>query len=136
MTERDTDERRLKIGTSNKSALGGRRVLVVEDEPFTRLDLSLAIENAGGKPMCAIDASEALSLLEKEKPDVAILDYHTGNGQNCEKIACALRRKRVPHMLYTGAEEAAELAKRLDVTVLKKPCQIEKVISNLANCLT
>jgi DNA-binding NarL/FixJ family response regulator len=53
----------------------GLRVVVVEDEPFVRLDIELALQNAGHHVVGAADnADRAVELAGLQRPDVMIMD--------------------------------------------------------------
>jgi CheY-like chemotaxis protein len=56
------------------SELKDLRVLVVDDEPDTRLLLATIIESCGASVKSADSASEAFALMEKFKPDLLISD--------------------------------------------------------------
>jgi PleD family two-component response regulator len=51
-------------------------VLIVEDEPLIALDLEAMLERRGARIVGpAATVREALSLLQSERPDVALLDF-------------------------------------------------------------
>lgn len=70
------------------------RVIVVEDDVFTRTTLASALAAHGVEVLLATDnAKAALDLIDKEKIDVALLDLDLGTGPTGIDIANALRRK-------------------------------------------
>jgi DNA-binding NarL/FixJ family response regulator len=51
------------------------RVVIVEDEPFVRLDIELALQNAGHHVVGATDTADgAVELASQQRPDVMIMD--------------------------------------------------------------
>jgi two-component system, response regulator PdtaR len=51
------------------------RVAVVEDEPFVRLDIEMAVQNAGHHVVGAVDSADAaVELARIQHPDVMIMD--------------------------------------------------------------
>lgn len=85
----------------------GFSVLVVEDEFLIAMDLETILEQNGHTivgPACSVDA--ALRLLERERPDVAVLDVNL-RGQPVLPVAERLRNLRIPFVLasaYTAAD--------------------------------
>jgi CheY-like chemotaxis protein len=54
--------------------LGGRQILVVEDEDDVRTFLTTLLEDAGAETIEARDGDEALEMARKHKPDLITLD--------------------------------------------------------------
>ena len=77
-------------------------VLVVEDETLIAMDLQGLLEDAGYRvlgPCGSVD--EALGLLDREQPDVALLDVNLG-GESVFRVATALARKNAEIVFLTG----------------------------------
>ena len=71
------------------------RVLIVDDDEFTRFLLLRALASFGYEDALACDgASSALSAAETFRPQVAILDLDLGPGPSGIDVAHALRRKQ------------------------------------------
>lgn len=72
----------------------GLRLLVVDDEVFTRLMLCNVLKSEGfDKVFEAASASAAVSIFNSHSVDVALLDLHLGAGPTGIDVAQALRRK-------------------------------------------
>ncbi len=87
-------------------ALRGRRVLVIEDEMLVAMEFESLLERQG----CAVvgpasTVDRALSLLDHDQPDAALLDLNL-NGEPATAVAVALRTRGVPFVLVTGYGEA------------------------------
>ena len=58
---------------------GKARILVVEDEALIAMDLQALLEEAGYCVLGPANTSEAaLALIERDEPDVALLDVNLG----------------------------------------------------------
>jgi DNA-binding NarL/FixJ family response regulator len=67
--------------------------VVVEDDDFTRLMISTALQSQGIKVIGQVaDAPSALALANELKPEVALLDLHLGSGPTGLDLAVELRR--------------------------------------------
>lgn len=72
----------------------GLRVLLVEDDPLTRLSLEAALKEVGFEIAASVsNASDALVALAKSVPDAALLDLHLGTGPTGLDLAVALRSR-------------------------------------------
>jgi two-component system sensor histidine kinase/response regulator len=50
------------------------RLLIVDDDPDARRLIGLVLRRAGHEPLYAEDGFRALELMEREQPDLVILD--------------------------------------------------------------
>lgn len=101
------------------SALGGLRVLIVEDQYMVAEHIGMMLEeldcNVVG-PVATIE--EALAAVDDDGLDGALLDANL-NGQSSAPIAAALHAASVPFIVATGygslelADEALNRARRL-----------------------
>jgi CheY-like chemotaxis protein len=87
-------------------SLNGARVLVVQNDPFVAADLDLMIDEAEGKVVAiATGREDALSLLNHEPVDIALVDPNLGDGEAASLIE-ALNRRGVPFVTYPAAMAA------------------------------
>jgi DNA-binding response OmpR family regulator len=83
--------------------LRGLRVLVVEDEAVITLDLEAWLGESGCTVLSSAGSVEsALAALDRERPDVAILDVVLGR-DHAAPVARALRASDVPFVVVTGS---------------------------------
>lgn len=121
--------------------MDGRRVLIVEDEPFIAFDLADAIESAGGAVVGpAMSVREALALVESGQVEAAILDVNLPDGDAGPVIA-ALAAKGILLLVHTGAGLTPELRSRYPgLRVFAKPTPppvlAEIIASSLASGAT
>lgn len=106
------------------------RILVLDDEPLILLDLEFAVQDAGCKPLTALDLVEALAILQANAVSAAILDVSLGHGQTCEKVARTLAAKGVPYVLHTGdLDRMDEAVRSLGGTLVPKPTPAAVVVA-------
>jgi DNA-binding NtrC family response regulator len=116
--------------------LRGRRVMIVEDELLVAMELESLLEEQG----CAVvgpapTVERALSLLERERPDAAILDVNL-DGQTAIPVAAALNARGVPFLLATGYGNAQAAEPELkDAPRLDKPVSHDRLVHTLAQIL-
>lgn len=59
-----------------------KRIIIVEDEIIVALDLQELLENLGYKTFVAHSYAEGVSIVQKQKPHLAICDINLGKGAN------------------------------------------------------
>lgn len=125
-----------EIDNITGSALDGRCVLIVEDEPFIAFDLADAIESAGGTVVGpAATIRQALALIDTEQVEAAILDVNLPDGDIGPVIA-ALTNEDVQLLVHTGAGLGPELERQYpSLRVFSKPTPPPVLASVLAASL-
>src|SRR3546814_12493146 len=82
--------------------LAGCSVLVIEDNFFLAEDARDTLERAGATVLGPVsNAEDALSLLDQETPDCALVDVNLGAGPEFD-CALALKAPNVPFVLLPG----------------------------------
>jgi DNA-binding response OmpR family regulator len=90
-----------------------QRVLVVDDEPKITEVVGSYLRRAGYEPLFASDGAEALTVFEKERPVLVILDLMLPDLSG-EEVCRRLRaRSRVPIIMLTAKVEDADAVKGL-----------------------
>jgi PAS domain S-box-containing protein len=126
--------------TSYQGRLKGLRILFVEDNPINVLVAKKQLEYFGSAPDCAYSGKEALSMLEDNRYDVALLDLHM---PEIDGYALAdLIQQQYPEIhivIFTAdimTEVKLKLAKMHIFDILNKPFSPERmfeVLYNVAN---
>ena len=116
---------------------GGLSVLVVEDEVLIALDLKMTLKENGHSVSGPVGTVEgALRLLEREQPDVAVLDVNLGD-QLVIPVARCLRRLNVPYVLsssYLTIDcEGSEIL--TEVENVGKPFEEERLLEALSRAV-
>lgn len=116
--------------------LQGIRVLVVEDEYFIADDLARALRAAGAVPIGPVASVEdAQEMLDKQRPDAAILDLNL-RGVIASGLVERVAREKLPTIVVSGYGERG--LPELDVTLprLEKPVDCKLVVKTLAEELS
>jgi DNA-binding NtrC family response regulator len=121
---------------SERPALEGARVLVVEDEAILAMELELILCEAGAQAVTLCRTVEsALAALAKNGVAAAILDVRVGR-EPVGPVATQLARRGIPFLFYTGqigndpVLEAWPRAK-----VITKPAPARTIISAVSDLL-
>lgn len=108
------------------------RLLLVEDDPFILHDLAQQLSDEGfliaGE---AGTASEALSLLEREGCDVAVLDVNLGK-ETSEAVAVALTQRGIPFVTVSAYAKDQHPEIFDGAPLLAKPLRMTSLIDILA----
>ena len=115
--------------------LDGLTVLIVEDETIVSFLIEDMLAELGcGTVLHAASVTEGLNVLERELPDVAVLDVNLG-GENVFPLAEKLLAARVPFVFATGYGSAGMPDPWARRVVLQKPFQIEALGVSLRSVL-
>jgi DNA-binding response OmpR family regulator len=112
----------------DREPLRGRRVLVAEDEAATSLMIEDTLKEAGYivvGPVATV--REALSLIESETIDCAILDIQLADGR-AGPIAEALVKRGIRFVLETGYDPGTVEVQRFEAPVVAKAFDREELL--------
>src|SRR5215470_10682057 len=113
----------------------GSRVLIVEDEFFIALDIGQRLADAGFDVVGpAPSVAKALSLIDEEGCDVAVLDVNLG-GETSEPVARRLRESAKPFIVLSGYATDNKLPWFGSATVLSKPLRMDDLVAALRGCI-
>lgn len=112
--------------------IAGFKILIVEDEPLIAHHIATIVQEAGCKVVGPTGkVAEALELIYKRLPDLAILDVQL-RGEQSYPIAEKLREQTIPFIFLTGKDEAELRPRKLDSeVVLSKPFTGPQIIKEL-----
>ncbi len=99
--------------SAERRDVGGKTILVVDDEPLVRMLLVDAVEDLGFAPLEAEDGVQALKILRSDiHLDLLITDVGLPNGMNGRQVADAAREVRpdLKVLFVTGYAENAVLS--------------------------
>ncbi len=110
-------------------------MLVAEDDPGVRSTLDQLLRFEGYRVLLAADGLEALGLLERERPDVAVLDVGMPNLDGLG-LCRMLRRRgdRLPVLVLTARHEVGDRVAGLDAGAddyLAKPFATEELFARI-----
>jgi two-component system response regulator VicR len=114
-------------------------ILIVDDEYLIAEILSFALEDEGYLTVTASGGSKALSILDREKPQLIITDYMMP-GMNGIELAEAVRANKtvgqIPIMLMSGVQGYLGLARPdLFTEVFDKPFDIQAILDKVKSLL-
>ncbi len=104
--------------TAEKHISPARKMLVVDDDSDFRWAITNVLQGAGYMVAQAQDGDEALSLLEKNIPDMILLDYRMP-GQNGQRVAEVMRRRfpAIPIIMISAYADVKSVVKAIKVGV-------------------
>jgi CheY-like chemotaxis protein len=118
----------------------GRRILVVEDDAFSRYGLKSLLESEGYEVEEAGDLAEAEDAARRAPPDVVILDITLPDGDGAEWLRLWTKREgRVPFPVIaltgiTADEDRRRIEQSGVAAVLQKPVNVGLLFEALRNC--
>ena len=112
--------------------LHGRRVLIVEDETLVAMELCDIVEGHEGRVIGPFRTNrDALSALERERVDAAILDLNLADGE-ATPIAERLVARRIPILICTaGTLPRAMRTNWPDLPIHRKPVRAARLVADL-----
>ena len=91
-----------------------RRILIVEDEVAMSMDIEMRLQKLGYTITgTALDAEEALRLLEDSPPDLVLLDIQLGKSLDGLKLSKLFKEKGFPVVFLTAFTDNATFAQAL-----------------------
>lgn len=113
-------------------ALGGWRVLVIEDDYYLATDEQNALQTAGAQVVgpCA-RVSEAVALVDSGQVDCALVDINLGHGPSFE-AAAVLRARGIPFLFTTGYDATTIPHEFANIARLEKPIGDRELIEAIA----
>jgi two-component system KDP operon response regulator KdpE len=100
--------------------------LVVDDDPSLRTLVRVNLELEGFAVREAGSVGDAQAAVERERPDVVLLDVHLG-GEHSTALLESLREQGIPVALVTGSVDVRDYEHAADA-VLAKPFLPENLI--------
>jgi DNA-binding response OmpR family regulator len=113
------------------SALRGRVILIVEDEPLIALDIAEQVSAHGAHVMMASTVEQALSALARVKFAVAIIDHRLGH-EDASEVIRRLEKLQTPFLIYSGYDEVAAWA---NAPVVRKPATGRHLMQTVCDLL-
>lgn len=104
-----------------------KTILVLDDEMLIAIDIQTQLEDLGHRVLVASALSDALAVVESERIDVAIVDWHLRTEISAPLID-VLQQRHVPFVLCSG-EALEELAGLFPaVPIVSKPFASDQIV--------
>lgn len=114
----------------------GRRILIVEDDPYITLALEETLTESGLVVAAAARTlAAALRLAQEEPVDLALLDVNIGL-ERIDPVADALRARGCPFVFTTGCGRAGLPEAYADCLIVEKPFYLEEIMRALREALS
>ncbi|MCV6630641.1 MAG: response regulator [Flavobacteriaceae bacterium] len=118
-----------------------KKVLIVDDEPNIVMTLEYAFKKKDFKVFIARDGEETLQILQKDIPDIVLLDVMMPKVDGYETISHIRSEETLKHMkvvFISAKNKLSDIQKGLDLGADKyitKPFSIRKVVSEIETLL-
>jgi CheY-like chemotaxis protein len=110
----------------NNSQLGGRIVLVVEDEPLVGLEITETLSACGAQVVSASRVADAIKSVDLQRISSAVLDVKLG-GEDCAVLCEHLSQRDIPFVFYSGYSTAPDGWQH--VPIITKPGQLNQIVA-------
>jgi DNA-binding response OmpR family regulator len=122
------------------AAIAKKRVLLVDDDPELLESVRVALTMRGYEVLTACDGAEALARVERDRPDLMVLDLVMPRRSGLTVLdrihRTAMRSTPVIMMTATNEERHRDAAKLRGVSVfLSKPFAIEQLLTEVETIL-
>jgi CheY-like chemotaxis protein len=122
--------------------IGGKKILVIDDEPDVVQYLSIFLEDEGFNVITAQDGLDGIDMAEKERPDLITLDI-TMPGMSGIEVLTKLRRDSklasIPVIVITGVANFQNLTTfrgvRPPEAFMQKPMNLELLMKNVVKLI-
>jgi DNA-binding response OmpR family regulator len=117
---------------------GGRRIVVVEDEPEFASLLCLWIERHGWEAVVAADCPEALAVFQAQEPDIVLLDIGLPGMDGWQVLERIRATSHVPILLVTARGTEAEKIRGLSLGAddyITKPLSFPELMARIEAAL-
>jgi len=120
---------------------GRQKILIIEDDPVARADLQARLEANDYIVARAADAASAMTVVNRERPDLILLDLGLPAGDGflvLERLRKIKSLAAIPVLVITGRSDA-ETRKRVEgmgvPPLLVKPVQTEALLAAIGEAL-
>lgn len=127
----------MSSSTRTKS-LNGLKILVVEDDPYTREAVLVALRAAGFLCTSAENSSKAENIVSKLRPDLVVLDLGLPDSDGIDFLKSLRVNDDLPVVVCTGRSGEHDIIQGLDVGAddyITKPFSPNELVLRIRNIL-
>ena len=127
--------------TTRRGRSGRQKILVIEDDPVARADLEARLAANGYTVARAADAASALTVVNRERPDLILLDLGLPAGDGflvLERLRKIETLSAIPVLVVTGRsdpETRTRVAAMGIASLLVKPVGTEALLGAIGSAL-
>ncbi|MBS3133141.1 response regulator [Candidatus Woesearchaeota archaeon] len=121
--------------------VGGKKILVVDDELNVRKLVSFILTSNGYSAIEASDAEEGIEKAKQEKPDLIVLDVMMPNMDGFEaaqKLRSGKKTKDIPILMLSSRAQFEDKMKGIDagaMDYITKPFDRNEFLEKIKECL-
>jgi DNA-binding NarL/FixJ family response regulator len=125
------------IDNPRRSAVHAKVVLVVDDSPESLSLISATLEQHGYNVLVALGGRQALSIVERIRPDIVLLDAMMPQMDGFEMVSELKKNPAfndIPVIFMTGLSDPASIVRGLDcggVDYLTKPVNMDELVARI-----
>lgn len=117
------------------------KILLIEDELDLAEVTKMRLKKSGYEVIGATSGEEAFMFLQKDIPDLILLDLllpGMPGEEICKKLKCDDRLKTIPIILFTASSsDIPKVAKEVGADAyIMKPFEPEELLDKIAKCLS
>ncbi|AZA12914.1 MtrAB system response regulator MtrA [Corynebacterium choanae] len=114
------------------------KILVVDDDPAISEMLTLVLEGEGFSTVAVLDGAEAVSVFERENPDLVLLDVMLPGMSGIDICRTIRRTSPVPIVMLTARTDTVDVVVGLESGAddyINKPFKAKELIARIRACL-
>jgi len=115
-----------------------KRIVIVEDEPLMREELTHMLQKAGYEVLEIINFSDTAEQLTALSPDLAVLDINLPEISGFQICRAVKQKSAIPVLVLTSRDQMRDELHALDLGAdeyLTKPCRKERLLARVSNVL-
>lgn len=109
---------------------GQERILIVEDNALIAMDLEDELAERGYPSVCAGSVADAMRVLERETPRMALLDIQLKSETSFD-LALHLKEHDIPFVFLSGNDASALPVDLRSATILSKPVHVDMIVATI-----
>ncbi len=129
-----------ELDQNEELRLGGKRVLIVDDDPEVQESIDQALQAEGALTQCCGDGNTAVRICETDPPDLVVLDMMLPKRSGFLVLERIKRMEHAPAVIMVTANEGKrhqQYAETLGVDgYLLKPVRLERLITMAQDMLS
>ena len=121
--------------------MSSKKILVIEDDPDTRLGLQIRLKASGYTVSLAADAPSSVTVANRERPDLILLDLGIPGGDGflvLQRLQNSLNLSGIPVFVLTARDprSSAKQARELGAAeFFQKPVENEELLGAIRRTL-